>query len=203
MSKTVIAIEDDPQIAELIRLLLASDDVVVMHYGDGPRGLAGVLELKPDLVLLDIMVPGINGWEVYDHIRASDAVKEVPIIILSVTPQTFERRINFTQSTIDFYMSKPFDILSLRALIDELLEVTNWHVGNEMPVPRMTKPPLKPITSRLITQTQRMRRIELKKTPTGEFTAKPITPEALDKTSENAPDKVKPPSPDETTSDSA
>ena len=178
MAKTVIAIEDDPQIAELIRLLLASDDVELMHYSDGPRGLEGVLELQPDLVLLDIMVPGLNGWEVFDRIRASESVRHVPIIVLSVTPQSFERRVGFSQSAVDFYMSKPFDILALRERIDTLLKVTSWHVGNQMPVPRRTKAPIKPITTRLIRQTQRMRRIELQKTSTGELVEKTVSTDA-------------------------
>lgn len=133
MDKTVVAIEDDPQIAELIKLMLAAEEVRVHHYSDGAEGLVGVLEHKPDLVLLDIMIPGMTGWEVHQKIRENETTKDTPIMILSVTQQSFEQRMTFKQSKIDFYMAKPFEILHLREKINEILKVEHWQVDGTLP----------------------------------------------------------------------
>lgn len=135
MSKRIIAIEDDAQIAELIALLLQSEEVKIEHYSEGPSGLAAVLENPPDLVLLDIMIPLMNGWDVHQKIREHEPTRQLPIIILSVTQQPFERRVDFVRSGRDFYISKPFDILALRMKVKELLNVSGFQVKDEMPAP--------------------------------------------------------------------
>jgi DNA-binding response OmpR family regulator len=149
MPKTLLAIEDDPQIAELLRVLLSSTELKVMHHANGTDGLDAVLKHHPDMVLLDIMVPGLNGWEVYDQIRANDTVKDTPVIIVTVTPQHFERRAAFQASTIDFHMTKPFDILALRKRIKELLGISEWRVGDKFPERTTSPVKVKPVTDRL------------------------------------------------------
>lgn len=149
MKKTLLAIEDDPQIAELLRVLLSSSELRVMHHANGKDGLEAVLKHRPDMVLLDIMVPGMNGWDIYDAIRADDSVKDIPIIIVTVTPQQFERRAAFQASKIDFHMTKPFDILALRSKIKELLNISVWRVGDTFPERKTTPIKVRPVTERL------------------------------------------------------
>lgn len=149
MKKTLLAIEDDPQIAELLRVLLSSSELKVMHHANGKEGLDAVLKHRPDMVLLDIMVPGMNGWEVYDAIRADDSVKGIPVIIVTVTPQQFERRAAFQASNIDFHITKPFDILALRKKIKELLNISEWRVGDTFPERKTTPIKVRPVTERL------------------------------------------------------
>jgi DNA-binding response OmpR family regulator len=133
MSKTVLAIEDDPQIAELIKMLLAAEEVAVFHYSDGAEGYAGILQHKPDLVLLDIMVPGMSGWEIHYRVRQDEQTREIPIIILSVSQPSFEQRIAFKNSKVDFYITKPFEILELRQKINEVLQVKHWRLEGTLP----------------------------------------------------------------------
>jgi DNA-binding response OmpR family regulator len=133
MTKTVVSIEDDPQIADLIKLLLAAEELTVHHYANGEEGLQGVLKHRPDLVILDVMIPGMTGWEVHQRIREHETVKETPIMILSVTQQTLEQRLSFKNSKIDFYLSKPFEVVELRRQVNEILNVTHWQVDGKLP----------------------------------------------------------------------
>lgn len=149
MKKTIIAIEDDPQIAELLKLVLASDELEIIHYDNGDHGLVGVVYHVPDLIILDLMIPGMTGAQVYASIRAHEKVKHIPIIICSVQQQSFDERINFARSEIDFYVSKPFDLMEFRDKINRVLNVKQWVVPNERPKPKPTGP-LRPINDKLL-----------------------------------------------------
>jgi DNA-binding response OmpR family regulator len=147
--KTILAIEDDPNIAELLEVLLGSDELHIINIQNGQEALAAVVQHKPDLVLLDIMLPNMNGWEIFDQIRAHEAVKSVPIVVLTVTQNPSERRDEFTNSKLNFFMSKPFDVLTLRKKINEVLQVSQWRVGGNFPKSRSRTEPLRPIGDKL------------------------------------------------------
>lgn len=150
MPKRVLAIEDDPQIAELLNLLLQSPEIEVIQRTNGREGLEAALQEKPDMILLDVMIPELSGWEVYDAVRKNDDTKSVPIIVISVAQPEAERRHVFAASKIDFYYSKPFDVLTLRRTIRDILgNVESWGVGDSPPPPRPNTSKLRPITEKL------------------------------------------------------
>lgn len=126
--KTIVAIEDDPYIGELLTIVLASPLLNVTHCSDGEEGLAMVRQIHPDLLITDVMLPLLNGWQVYDAVRSdeSEAVKNTRILMLSVTRQELERQRAFRGSTIDFYMNKPFDPRTLRRKVEEILGTQFW-----------------------------------------------------------------------------
>ncbi|MBN1679803.1 MAG: response regulator [Anaerolineae bacterium] len=117
----VVSVEDEPEIAELIRLVLDHPQIEIQTADTGPEGLALVKAQKPDLVTLDVMLPGMNGWDIYDAIRADDELKLIPIIMLSVTSVRTERRQAFLGSRINLYVTKPFDIVQLRREVAGML----------------------------------------------------------------------------------
>lgn len=121
MAFKVVSVEDDQEIAELLGLVLQSPQIDLFSADSGLDGLTLIREVKPDLVMLDVMIPGMNGWDVYDAIRADDDLKTTPIIMLSVTREGAERRRAFAGSDIDVYITKPFDTLRLRREIGRLL----------------------------------------------------------------------------------
>jgi CheY-like chemotaxis protein len=121
MSYTVVAIEDEDEIIELLRVVLRHAAITVRPAYSGQSGLALVREIVPDLVMLDIMMPGMDGWTVYDAIRADPNLRDVPVIILSVLQETPERKRAFASSDIDLYVTKPFDTVTLRHEIGRLL----------------------------------------------------------------------------------
>jgi len=134
----VVTVEDEVEIAELLRVVLHSPEIEVLTADNGPDGLELIRQIKPHLIILDIMMPGgINGWDIYDAVRADELLKRTPIIMLSVMREKPERRQAFEGSDIDLYMTKPFDTLRLRKEIERMLGRTGlW----SPPKPRLAKP---------------------------------------------------------------
>jgi len=118
----VVSVEDEPEIAELLRIVLGNPEVEVHTADNGRDGLSLVRSIKPDLVVLDVMMPGgMNGWDIYDAIRTAPDTSRVPVIMLSVLREKAERRRAFAGSEIDLYMTKPFDTLRLRKEVERML----------------------------------------------------------------------------------
>ena len=117
MAGKILIIEDDGNIAELLRLYLTKEDYQVALGADGAAGVAEFERFKPDLVLLDVMLPVMDGWEVLKEIRASS---RTPIIMLTAKGETFDK-VNGLENGADDYVVKPFDIKELLARIHAVL----------------------------------------------------------------------------------
>ena len=126
ITKSIVAIEDEPSIADLLNFVLESSQLAVNHCSDGKEGLETIFKVKPDLVIMDVMLPSMDGWQVYDAIRSDPTVKATPVLMLSVTGPEFERKDTFRRSSIDFYMNKPFDARVLRRKVEEILGQEIW-----------------------------------------------------------------------------
>ncbi len=126
IKKLVLTIEDQPAIAELLGFLLDATELDVKRSDNGAEGLEMIQKLKPDLVIMDVMMPTMDGWQVFDTVRQDEATQNIPIIMLSVARQDPERRVAFRGSHLDFYMTKPFDVVSLRRLVQEVLGLEIW-----------------------------------------------------------------------------
>ena len=117
MSKIALVIEDDINIADLLRLYLEKDGFEVYHAADGGEGVRLAREKEPELILLDIMLPVMDGWGVCREIRKSS---QVPIIMLTAKGETFDK-INGLEMGADDYITKPFEIKELMARIHAVL----------------------------------------------------------------------------------
>jgi CheY-like chemotaxis protein len=123
----VVVIDDHHEISQLLNIVLRHPAIELHTAQDGYDGLRLIREVRPDLVVLDVMMPGMNGWEVYDAVRADPLLAETPIIMVTVVPQPGNRRQQFADSPIDRYFTKPFDTLQLRHEIEQMLGgVTLW-----------------------------------------------------------------------------
>jgi len=109
----VLVIEDDKDIADLISLYLNRDGIETMHRGDGESGLIGVKEFQPDLVVLDINLPGMDGYEVLQTIRRD---LEIPVILVTARQEDEDAILGFGMGADD-YVSKPFSPKVLAARI--------------------------------------------------------------------------------------
>ncbi len=121
MAKKVLVIEDDGNIAELLRLYLEKDGFEVFHAADGGEGLRMAQEKSPDLILLDIMLPVMDGWVVCSEIRKTS---RVPIIMLTAKGETFDK-INGLEMGADDYVTKPFEVKELMARIHAVMRRTD------------------------------------------------------------------------------
>ena len=117
MARSVLIIEDDHNIADLLRLYLEKDGYEVRIAGDGLKGMDAYRKEKPDLILLDVMLPGMDGWGVCRAIRAED---KTPIIMLTAKSETEDKVFGLKQGADD-YITKPFEMKEVLARIEAVL----------------------------------------------------------------------------------
>ena len=117
-SERVLLIEDDPSIVAGLELNLSLEGYEVLTAGDGESGYRLALDKAPDLIVLDIMLPGVNGLEVLRRLREVDA--DVPVLILTARGDEADKVLGLTLGADD-YISKPFNLGELRARINASL----------------------------------------------------------------------------------
>ena len=127
MSKKALVVEDDPNIADLLRMYLERDGFDVMLAADGGRAEADFDLFAPDVVLLDIMLPVKDGWQVCRDIRKKSAV---PIIMLTAKGETSDK-VNGLEMGADDYVTKPFEVKELLARIHAVMRRSDGPVQTE------------------------------------------------------------------------
>lgn len=115
--KKILIVDDDNNIAELISLYLMKERYETVIANDGEEALVKFAECNPDMIILDIMLPGIDGYEVCKRIRQTS---KVPIIMLSAKGETFDKVLGLELGSDD-YMVKPFDSKELTARVKAVL----------------------------------------------------------------------------------
>ncbi|MBK6865705.1 MAG: response regulator transcription factor [Ideonella sp.] len=117
MNEQILLVEDDPAIADALRLHLEQAGFRLHHEGDGQRGLAALDRQRWDMVLLDLMLPGVDGWDLCRHLRARHP--GVPVIMLSARTAEAHRVLGLELGADD-YLAKPFSMLELVARVRAL-----------------------------------------------------------------------------------
>lgn len=107
MTRHVLLIEDEANIAEAIRFILARDGWRVSAIGDGAQAVAAVRALEPDLVILDLMLPGVSGLEILADLRADPATAALPVLMLTAKGQARDRAAA-EAAGVSRFMAKPF-----------------------------------------------------------------------------------------------
>ncbi|MGC4080180.1 MAG: response regulator [Rubrivivax sp.] len=117
MAHTILSIEDQPDIRRLIRMTLEFKGYEVVEAGDGMQGLELARQSPPDLILLDVMMPGIDGHEVARRLQADARTRDVPVVMISALGQTVEVEAGLMSGALH-YLVKPFspwELLDLAA----------------------------------------------------------------------------------------
>lgn len=117
--KTVLIVEDNADIRRLIRLTLEDDAHEIHEACDAAEGLAAARRLLPDVVLLDVMLPGGDGLSVCKALRADPDLQDTSVVMLSALCNAADRA-NGLRAGADAYLAKPFSPLNLLATLDEL-----------------------------------------------------------------------------------
>ena len=121
MAVSVLIVEDDRNIAELLQMYLEKEGYAVTVAADGGQGLAKFRAIKPDLVLLDVMMPVMDGWSVCKAIRAE---AQTPIIMLTAKGDT-DSKVMGLKTGADDYITKPFEMKEVLARIEAVLRRTS------------------------------------------------------------------------------
>ena len=124
--KKILLIDDDPDFVEAVRVIIASGGYDVRVAYDGAEGLEAVAAEKPDLIVLDVMMPVMNGHEACAKLKANPATAKIPIILLTavadrVTTSTYTHR-DMLESEAEDYMPKPVEPAELLKLVGQWLK---------------------------------------------------------------------------------
>ena len=129
MAVSVLVVEDDKNIADLLQIYLEKEGYAVTTAADGGQGLAKFRTIRPDLVLLDVMMPVMDGWAVCKAIRAES---QTPVIMLTAKSET-DDKIAGLKSGADDYITKPFEMREVLARIEAVLRRTERCAGETAP----------------------------------------------------------------------
>ncbi|HEY68406.1 MAG TPA: response regulator transcription factor [Thermoflexia bacterium] len=119
--KVVVCIEDEPEMIDLVRLILGRKGFDLVGAVGGREGLETVRRLKPDLVLLDLMMPDMDGWELYQQMKADDTLKNIPVIVVTAKAQSIDKVLGLHIAKVDDYVTKPFGPQELLQSVNKVL----------------------------------------------------------------------------------
>ena len=119
--KQVVYIEDEQEMIELVRLILGRKGYEVIGANGGREGLDLVRQKKPDLVLLDLMMPDMDGWDVYQQIRAEETTRGIPVIVITAKAQSIDKVLGLHIAKVDAYISKPLSPHDLVESVEKVL----------------------------------------------------------------------------------
>lgn len=118
--KRLIYVEDEQEMIDLVRLILSRRGFDVLGANGGREGLDLIKQNLPDLVLLDLMMPDMDGWDVYQQMKADETTRDIPVIVVTAKAQSIDKVLGLHIAKVDDYISKPF---SPQELVDSVEKV--------------------------------------------------------------------------------
>ena len=116
----VLVIDDEAPIRLLCRVNLEAEGMEVLEAADGPSGLATARAETPDVILLDVMMPGLDGWRVAEELLDDESTQNIPIVFLTARAELRDRARGIDLGGVD-YVTKPFNPLELAPLVEDML----------------------------------------------------------------------------------
>jgi two-component system response regulator VicR len=120
--KCILCVEDEPEMIDLIRLILGRRGFDVKGANGGVEGLKMIRQEKPDLILLDLMMPDMDGWEVYQQIKADEKTRGIPVIVVTAKAQSIDKVLGLHIAKVDDYIAKPFNPQELLSSVEKVLQ---------------------------------------------------------------------------------
>lgn len=120
--KCILCVEDEPEMIDLMRLILGRRGFEVKGAAGGIEGLKMIRQEPPDLILLDLMMPDMDGWEVYQQIKADEKTKNIPVIVVTAKAQSIDKVLGLHIAKVDDYITKPFSPQDLMNSVDKVLK---------------------------------------------------------------------------------
>jgi DNA-binding response OmpR family regulator len=120
MTTTVLVIDDERPIRLLCRVNLEAEGMQVLEAPDGPNGIELAQQERPDVILLDVMMPGLDGWRVAEELLDDERTSSIPIVFLTARAELRDRARGLDLGGID-YVTKPFNPVELAPLVRSLL----------------------------------------------------------------------------------
>jgi DNA-binding response OmpR family regulator len=121
MPKKIVYIEDDFEMTYLIKMILERRGYEIIATNNGLEGFEIIEREKPDLVLLDLMMPNIDGWDIYHQLKSDTRTEEIPVIVISAKAQPIDRVLGLQIAKVNYYISKPFRPQELIECVESIL----------------------------------------------------------------------------------
>lgn len=119
--KRILCVEDEPEMIDLMRLILSRRGFEVSGASGGLEGLSKIRANHPDLVLLDLMMPDMDGWEVYQQMKSDESLRKIPVIVVTAKAQSIDKVLGLHIAKVDDYIAKPFSPQELINSVDKVL----------------------------------------------------------------------------------
>ena len=119
--KRLVYVEDEREMIDLVRLILGRRGFEVIGANGGRDGLETIRRELPDLVLLDLMMPDMDGWDVYQQMKAEEATRDIPVIVVTAKAQSIDKELGLHIAKVDDYISKPFSPQELTESVEKVL----------------------------------------------------------------------------------
>ena len=120
--RKIVCIEDEPEMIELVKLILGRHNFEVHGALGGQEGLEKIAEVHPDLVLLDLMMPEMDGWQVFQTMRVDPEMSHIPVIVVTAKAQSIDKVLGLHIAKVNDYITKPFGPQELLQSIRKVLE---------------------------------------------------------------------------------
>ena len=119
--RRIVCIEDEADMIDLVKLILEREGFEVIGALGGEEGIQAIRRERPDLILLDLMMPDIDGWEVYRQIRADHELKNIPVIVVTAKAQSIDKVLGLHIAKVEDYVTKPFGAQELLRSVEKVL----------------------------------------------------------------------------------
>jgi DNA-binding response OmpR family regulator len=119
MAEAILLVDDDPQLMHVLAMFFDLEGYHVLKARDGEQALSLLREYQPDIVLLDLMMPGVSGLDVCRHIRADKKLKKIPVLVFTAAENREEELL---EAGADAYIAKPYSLDGLRATVKDLMQ---------------------------------------------------------------------------------
>jgi DNA-binding response OmpR family regulator len=118
----VLCIEDEAEMSQLVEMILSRQGYDVYVADRGSAGLALVESMQPDIILLDLMMPDMDGWEVYQHLKAQPKTAHIPVVVVTARAQSSEKTVALKVAQVEDYIVKPFNPGQLLETVERVLK---------------------------------------------------------------------------------
>ncbi len=121
-NRTITYIEDDPEMIDLVGMILGRRGFQINGASGGRKGLDQIIAEPPDLILLDLMMPDMDGWDVYQQLKSNETTKNIPVIVITAKAQAIDRVLGLHIAKVDDYITKPFRPQELLDSVERVLQ---------------------------------------------------------------------------------
>ncbi len=122
LGRHIVYVEDDVEMIELVKLILERKGYTVSGASGGQEGWEIIKSELPDLVLLDLMMPDVDGWEVFQMMRDEETTSEIPVIVITAKAQNIDKVLGLHIAKVEDYITKPFKPEDLVESVERFLE---------------------------------------------------------------------------------